>query len=107
MTLKDDAKFKGKLTRDLKNNINNLVNLHVSSRKSKNLDFDGLLLSKAYGVLDEIVQKSSYKCLTPTSYKCNCVDGMKLIDGICTGIKFNVRMIQKHAFADVLQNSCS
>ena len=58
MTLKGDAKLKGKLTRGLKNDIRNLVNFHVSSRKYENLHFDGLLLSKAYKVLDEKVQKS-------------------------------------------------
>ena len=58
MTLKGDAKVKGKLTRGLKNDIRNLVNFHASSRKSENLHFDGLLLSKAYKVLDEKVQKS-------------------------------------------------
>ena len=57
MTLKGDAKFKGKLTRGLKNDIRNLVNFHMSSRKSKNLHFDGFLLSKASKVLDEKVQK--------------------------------------------------
>ena len=56
MKLKGDAKFKGKLTLGLKNNIRNLVNFHASSRKSENLHFDGLLLSKAYKVLDEKVQ---------------------------------------------------
>ena len=58
MTLKGDAKFRGKLFRGLKNDIRNLVNFHVSSRKSENLHFEGLLLSKAYKVLDEKVQKS-------------------------------------------------
>ena len=58
MTLKGDAKFKVKLTRCLKNDIRNLVNFHASSRKSENLHFDELLLSKAYKVLDEKVQKS-------------------------------------------------
>ena len=58
MTLKSDAKFKGKLTRDLKNDIRNLVNFHACSRKSENLHFNGLILSKAYKVLDEKVQKS-------------------------------------------------
>ena len=58
MTLKGDAKFKGKLTRGLKNDIRNLVSSHTSSRKSEDLHFDGLLLSKAYKVLDEKVQKS-------------------------------------------------
>ena len=58
MTLKSDAKFKGKLTRDLKNDIRNLVNFHACSRKSENLHFNGLILSKAYKVLDEKIQKS-------------------------------------------------
>ena len=60
MILKSHAKFKGKLTRGLKNNIRNLVNFHVSNRKSGNLHFDGLLLSKAYKHLDEKVQKSYF-----------------------------------------------
>ena len=58
MTLKGDAKFKGKLNCDLKKDIRNLVNFHASSQKSENLHFDGLLLSKAYKVLDEKVNKS-------------------------------------------------
>ena len=57
MALKGDAKFKGKLIRDLKDDIKNLVNFDASSRKSKNLHFHGLLLSKAYKVLDEKLQK--------------------------------------------------
>ena len=59
MTLKGEGKFKGKLNRGLKNDIRNLVNFHASSRKSENLHFDGLLLSKAFKVLDEKVQKSN------------------------------------------------
>ena len=55
MTLKGDAIFKEKLTDRLKNDIRNLVNFHVSSRKSENLPFDGLLLSKVCKVLDEKV----------------------------------------------------
>ena len=58
MTLKGDAIFKEKLTGGLKNDIGNLVNFHASSRKSQNLHFNRLLLSKAYNVLDEKVQKS-------------------------------------------------
>ena len=58
MTLKGDAKFIGKLTRGLKNDIRDLVNCHVSSRKSENLNFHQLLLAKAYKDLDEKVQKS-------------------------------------------------
>ena len=49
MTLKGHEK----LTRGLKNDIRNLVNFHASSRKSENFHFDGLLLSKAFNVLDE------------------------------------------------------
>ena len=46
-----------KLTGGLKNNIRNLDNFHVSSRKSENLHFDELLLSLAYKVSDKKVQK--------------------------------------------------
>ena len=46
MTQNSDAKFKGKLTRGLKNDIRNLVNFHASSRNSESLDFDGLLFPK-------------------------------------------------------------
>ena len=58
MTLKVDAKFKGKLTCGLKNDVRNLINFNASSAKSKNLHFGGLLLSKAYKFFDEKVQKS-------------------------------------------------
>ena len=58
MTLKGDAKLKGKLTCGMKNDSRNMVNFHWSSRKSGNLHSDGLLLSKAYKDLDEKVQKS-------------------------------------------------
>ena len=58
MTLKGDAKFKGKLICGLKKDIKNLVNFHASSRKSENLHVDQILLSKAYKDLDEKVQKS-------------------------------------------------
>ena len=58
MKLKGGAKFSVKLTGGLKNNFSNLLNFHASSRKSGNLHFDGLLLSKAYKDLDEKVQKS-------------------------------------------------
>ena len=57
MTPKGDVIFKEKLTGRLKKNMRNLVNFHASSRKSENLHFDGLILSKAYKVLDEKVQK--------------------------------------------------
>ena len=58
MKLKSGAVFKEKLTLGLKNDIRNLVNFHASSRKSENLHFDELVLSKAYKVLDEKVQRS-------------------------------------------------
>ena len=59
MTLKVDPKLKGKLTFRLKNDLKNLVNFHSRTRKSGNLHFDGLFLSKAYRDLDEKVKKSS------------------------------------------------
>ena len=46
MALNGDAKFKGKLTRVLKNDLMDLVNFHATSQRSENLHFDGLLLSK-------------------------------------------------------------
>ena len=58
MTLKGDAKFKGKLICVLKKDVRNLVNFYASSQKSENLHFDRILLSKAYKDLDEKVQKS-------------------------------------------------
>ena len=58
MTLQGDAKFNGKLTRGLKNDIKNWVNFHASSRKTENLHFDGIILPKAYKFLVEKVQKS-------------------------------------------------
>ena len=62
MTLKSHAKFEGKLTSALKNDIGNLANFYATSRKSKNLHFDGILLSKANKILDEKVQKSYASC---------------------------------------------
>ena len=58
MTLQGYAIFKERLTGGLKNDIINFVNFHASSRKSENVHFDGLVLSKAYKVLNENVQKS-------------------------------------------------
>ena len=58
MTLKGDAISKEKLTGGLKNDIRNLISFYASSCKSENLHFDGLLLFKAYKVLDGKVQKS-------------------------------------------------
>ena len=57
MAVKGFEKFKRKLTCGLRNDITNLVNFHVSSRKSENLPFDWIRLSKAYKYLDEKVQK--------------------------------------------------
>ena len=57
MTLKSDAKCKGKLTRGLKNDKE--FNLFSCEQlKVWKLAFDGFLLLKAYKVLDEKVQKS-------------------------------------------------
>ena len=58
MKLKGDAKFKEKLVRGLKNDLRNLDNFHARSRKSENFHFDGFILSKAYKVSDEKVQKN-------------------------------------------------
>ena len=58
MTLKSDAIFKEKLISGWKNDIRNLLNFYASSRKSENLYFYGLVLSKACKDLDEKVQKS-------------------------------------------------
>ena len=58
MALKGDAIFKEKVTGGLKNEIRNLVNFYASSHKTENVHFDGLVLSKAYKVLDEKVKKS-------------------------------------------------
>ena len=58
MTLKSDAKFKGKLTLGFKYDMNNLVNFNASSGKTENLHFDVLLLSIAYNVSAKKVQKN-------------------------------------------------
>ena len=41
------------MTGSLKTDTRNLINFHVSSRKYKNLHFDGLVLLKTYKVLDK------------------------------------------------------
>ena len=48
MTLRGNAKFRGRLARGLKNDTTNFDNFRTSSRKSKNVHFDWLLLSKTY-----------------------------------------------------------
>ena len=58
MAMTVDVKFKGTMTRRLKNYQRNLVNFHVSSLKSENVHFNELLLSITYKVLDEKGQKS-------------------------------------------------
>ena len=57
MTLKADAEFRGKLIRDLNNDVKNLVNFYANGEKSENLHFHELLFSKAYKGFDEKVQK--------------------------------------------------
>ena len=44
MIVKKDLNFEEKLTFKLKNDMRNLVNFNLSSGKSENLHFDGLLL---------------------------------------------------------------
>ena len=46
MVLKIDATLDQKLTRTFKNDIRNSRNFHQNTGKSKNWDFDGILLSK-------------------------------------------------------------
>ena len=50
MTLKSNKKFEEKLTCDLENDMENLVNFHLSTRKSQHWDFDEILLSKVENV---------------------------------------------------------
>ena len=50
MTLESDAKFEGKLTFAFKNEMRDLGNFHQNTGKSKNWDFDGILLSKVENV---------------------------------------------------------
>ena len=46
MTLMSDAKFDEKLICGLENELRNLSIFHESTRKSQNLDFDGIFSSK-------------------------------------------------------------
>ena len=50
MTLECNAKFEGKLTCGLKNDIRNLANVHQSIQNSQNWDFNWVLLYKAENV---------------------------------------------------------
>ena len=58
MTLKSAVKFKENLALGFKNSMMNVVNFNASSGKSENLHFDVLLLSIAYKVSTEKVQKN-------------------------------------------------
>ena len=58
MTIKGDAKFKGKLIFCFKHNIRNLVNFDANGKQSENLNFVELFLTKTYKDLDEKVQDS-------------------------------------------------
>ena len=49
---------KGELTHGFKNDIMNLVNFHQGTKKSENLHFNGLLLSKVYNIWAKKVQRS-------------------------------------------------
>ena len=50
--------LKKRLTLDSRNDMRNLVNFNLSSDKSENLHFDVLLMSTAYKVSPEKVQKN-------------------------------------------------
>ena len=43
MTMKSDAKFEGKLTCDLENDMRNMANFHQRNWKSQNWHIDGIL----------------------------------------------------------------
>ena len=59
MTLKgNNAKFKGKPTCSLKNDLRNLATFCAIRPKSEDLPFGWILLLTAYKDLDENVQKS-------------------------------------------------
>ena len=54
MTLKNDAKFKEKLTCGLENDVTNWAKFHQSTRKCQNWDSDGILLSKVENVTEKL-----------------------------------------------------
>ena len=58
MTLKNDKKFEEELTCRFKIDIRNLANFDLSTRKSQNLHFSGLLLIKVYNFRAKKVQRS-------------------------------------------------
>ena len=58
MTLKSDAKFEENLTFGLENEKRDFANLHQSTSKSQNWDFDGILWSKVENVWAQNLQRS-------------------------------------------------
>ena len=50
MTLKSDVKFEEALTCGLENDTSSLENVHQTTRKSQNWDFDGNFLPKVKNV---------------------------------------------------------
>ena len=58
MALKSGAKLEEKLTCGLEIDMTNLANLYQRTWKSKNWEFDGILLSKVENVRVENLQRS-------------------------------------------------
>ena len=50
MALKSNAKFKKKLTCGLQNGARNLATFHNITQKTKNCDFDRIILSKVENI---------------------------------------------------------
>ena len=50
MTLKNNEKFKEKLTCYLENDMRNLTNFHQGTQKCQNWNFDGILLPKVENI---------------------------------------------------------
>ena len=60
MTLKDDAKFKGKLTCGFKYDMRNLVNFHPTNKKSKNFTSMGYFYPKYMRFELKILEELSF-----------------------------------------------
>ena len=58
MTLKSDAEFEEKQTCCLENDTRNLANIHQSTQKCQNWNFDGILLSRVENVWAENLRRS-------------------------------------------------
>ena len=58
MRLESDVQFEEESTCRCKSGITSLVNFHASTRKSQNLHFDGVLMSKVYKVLAKKLQRN-------------------------------------------------